>query len=224
MPFKGFNSILFDFDSLIDKELSVIQWMRSRYRDEELTNFDRHKLLYTPMSKFKFMRIYGVEDVFKQIIVNDKFKDKHFEVLDTIMKDAEKDILTKEFAYPTSMQNLLKAYKKAGNGVIKTAVRCDNDVQAEYVKDVIYPDIHIEISDRSEVDMSMYTRLITGDARAALKYKLNEPKSILIVNFRENFTEGDITILNPELVISLGDIHDIQAVSAFQDQEKPAEG
>lgn len=222
---KGFNSILFDFDSLLDKELTLIQWMKKRYRDEELANFDKHKLLYTPIDKFKFMRVYGADDAFEQIITNDKFKDKHSEVLNIIMENNEKDILTEEFVYPTSMQNLLRAYKKAGDGVIKTAVRCDNEIQVDYIKQSIYSDIRIELCKRSEVDMSMYARLIVGNYKSALEYELKEPKSILVVNFRENFTMNDITILNPELVISLGDIHDIEAISAFQDQDKkPAEG
>ena len=38
---------------------------------------------------------------------------------------------------------------------------------------------------------------------------------ILILNFRENFTLEDNTLLIPELVISLGDINNIEVIPAF---------
>ena len=52
-----------------------------------------------------------------------------------------------------------------------------------------------------------------------IEYTLLEPKSILILNFRENFTDEDSTMLRPELVINLGDVHDINVISAYRDED-----
>ena len=41
MPSKGFNSVLFDFDSIIDIELSTIRWISNEYRDDKLDKFDK---------------------------------------------------------------------------------------------------------------------------------------------------------------------------------------
>ena len=86
------------------------------------------------------------------------------------------------------------------------------------------PEVFVEKCPASEIDMGKYSRLITGYYKNALMYELEEPKSILIVNFRENFTEKDITMLQPELVIRLGDIHDIQIISAYAEEINDPKG
>ena len=43
MAFKGFNSILFDFYSLIDIELSLLKFIKSEYKDIDLPNLDKNK-------------------------------------------------------------------------------------------------------------------------------------------------------------------------------------
>lgn len=216
MPFKGFNSILLDFYSLIDIELSYINFISHEYRDCALYAFDKHKLLYTPIDDFKFNRVFGTEDVFKSVLNSPELKDNSDSLLHELWNRDEEDILSKKYAINTSMINLIKGYSHAGNGVIRTTVRCDNKSQYDYVKSLI-PDQSIEISKRSDIDMSKYARLIVGGCNSVKEYKLKEPKSILILNFRENFSDKDITLLNPELVISFGDIHDIEVISAFQD-------
>lgn len=222
MASKGFNSILFDFSSLIDLEITAINWMRDIFRDNALENFDKHRLLYTSLENMKFHRVYGVEDVFSSMVVHPRMKKEWPRTLGTIYKEYEKDILVKKYACLTQMPTLISAYKKAGEGTIRTAVRCSNDIQAALTKEIA-PDAAIELCKPEEVDMSKYARLICGNYVTALQYELNEPKSVLILNFRENFMENDITKLRPELVISLGDIHDIQVISAFAEKESTEE-
>ena len=222
MASKGFNSVLFDFSSLIDLEITAINWMRNTFRDNVLDNFDKHKLLYTSLDSMKFHRVYGAEDVFSSIIVHPKMKKEWSHTLYTIYKGHEKDILIEKYACLTQMPKLISAYKKVGDGTIRTAVRCSNEIQADLTKDIA-PDAIIELCKPEEVDMSKYCRLVCGNYVSALQYELNEPKSILILNFRENFMDNDITKLRPELVISLGDIHDIQVVSAFEESKSTEE-
>lgn len=214
MGFKGFNTILFDFDSLIDIELSVIQWLRGEYGGRKLNGISDY-IFTGSMEEFKFKRIHGTQDLFGSMLDNMDHKD----VIKAFRSEYEKDIL--RYAYPTNMQSLIRAYSKAGNGVIKTAVRCSNETQKKYVESL---PTDIELCSRHEVNMSRYGRLVVGDAYDALLYRLEEPKSILVLNYRDNFTENDITLLRPELIISLGDIHDIQVISAYADDEEEMNG
>lgn len=222
MASKGFNSILFDFTSLIDMEITAINWIRDVFRDSTLENFDKHKLLYTKMDDLKFHRVYGAQDLFQSMITNPNMNKYWMNTLTTIYSQHEKSILSEKYACVTQMPTLISAYKKAGEGIIRTTVRCDNDIQASLAAHLA-PDASIEICEPDKVDMSKYGRLICGNYLEAIKYILNEPKSILILNFRENFTENDITKLRPELIISLGDIHDIQVISAFPEKESTEE-
>ena len=215
MAFKGFNTILFDFDSIVDKEISLINFIKSEYRDIELKYLDKHRILYTEEKAWVYERIYGREDVFKSLITDNNSKSKYKDILDAIIKENEKEILQK-YAFSTSVHLLISAYKKAGDGIIRTAIRCETEAERDYILNK-YPGTKIEFGKKEDIDMSQYGRLIVGDYRSALKYNLKEPKSILILNFRENFTEKDSTLLKPELVINLGDIHDIQVISAYRD-------
>lgn len=218
MAFKGFNSILFDIDSVIDIEISYIKFMAHEYRDIAINDFDKHKILYTKNEDLEFERMYGTEDLFSSIILPTcKYKSSYEKVFKLLVERDEEEVL--KFAHFTAMKNLINAYRKAGDGVIKTAILCENKTQKDFISKT-FPNTPIEFCSRSEANMGKYTRLICGNYKHALEYNLEEPKSILIVNFRENFTENDITLLRPELVISLGDIHDIEVISAYRNDIK----
>lgn len=218
MGFKGFNSILFDFYSLVDIELSLINFIKGEYRDMELPNLDKHRILYTEDSFWIFERQFGKEDLFKSLIIGDEYKSNYRDIFDAIIKENEEEILL-HYGYPTAIDVLISAYKKAGDGIIHTAIQCETEWQKKYIE-LKYPGTKIEFGPREEINMGNYGRLIVGDYRNALKYNLEEPKSILILNYRENFNEKDSTQLKPELIIKFGDIHDINVISAYRDMSQ----
>lgn len=212
---KGFNSVIFDFDSIVDKELSVIKFLRGEYKDTAIGWFDKNKVICADDEYIRFHRCYKKESIFKSIIIDDSMKNNSDQIMNLIFDRDQADIFNHGYAYNTSMINLISAYKKAGNGTIRTAIRCDNEDQKKYIESIM--DTDILVKPRKDVDMSKYARLIVGRYTSALEYILNEPKSILVLNFSENFSKDDFTLLNPELVIKLGDIHDIGVISAFRD-------
>lgn len=215
MAFKGFNNILFDFYSLVDIELSLIKFIKGEYRDIELKYLDKHKILYNEDSNWIFERQFGKEDVFKSLITDTASKQKSHDILVSIIQENEEEILQK-YAFRTAIHVLINAYKKAGEGIIRTAIQCETQAEKDYILRT-YPNTPIEFGKRESIDMGKYARLIVGDYRDALKYNLEEPKSIQILNFRENFNEKDSTQLKPELIIKFGDIHDITVISAYRD-------
>ena len=218
MPFKGFNSILFDFDSIVDKEISLIKFFAGEYR-ESATIDDFINIRSIPDDTIlKFRRMFGTEDLFRSLLVKLVDKDRYDQLINLFFDRDQKDIFENGYAFTTSMTILISAYKKTGNGIIRTAVRCDNEYQKDFVRS-LDRDIPIIIKERKDVDMSKYGRIIVGQYSSALEYRFDEPKSILILNYMENFDSKDNTLLNPELVISLGDIHKIEIISAFQDDD-----
>lgn len=210
------NSVLFDFDSIIDKQISVIKFLRGEYKsfdDEAFYNKDK----IFPMSNtyMQFRRMYGNEDLFRSIIMDESLKKSSDTLVELIFDRDQKDIFDKGYAHTTAMISLLSAYSKAGNGTIKATVRCDNQYQVDFIKKM-NPDISTLISERSKVDMSGYGRLIAGNYLSTLQYALKSPKSILILNFRENFSDKDTLTIRQELLI-LSDIHDIGIISAYKE-------
>ena len=222
MPFKGFNSIIFDFDSIIDIEASLIKYFtRLDMRDyiPMITFIDMNKALLLNDDNIKFERLYGKEDLFSSLLLNPDHKKVYRELIQKFFERDQKEILEGGFAFKTSMPILLTAYKKAGNGIIKTAVRCDNQDQADFIYRDIDSSINTIIATRDKVDMDKYGTLIVGYYADALEYSIDDPKIIEVLSFRENFDKDNSTMLNPELIINLGDVNDIKIISAYREDE-----
>ena len=222
MPFKGFNSIIFDFDSIIDIEASLIKYFtRLDMRDyiPMITFIDMNKALLLNDDNIKFERLYGKEDLFSSLLLNPDHKKVYRELIQKFFERDQKDILEGGFAFKTSMPILLTAYKKAGNGIIKTAVRCDNLDQVDFIHREIDSSINTIIATRDKVDMDKYGTLIVGYYADALEYNIDDPKIIEVLSFRENFDKDNSTMLNPELIINLGDVNDIKIISAYREDE-----
>lgn len=218
MPSKGFNSVLFDFFSLVDKQISLLNWLTHEYNPKEL-RWLKEGTWHLSSEHLEFARMNGYEDLFKVCIQDPDIKFESDTVLNDFFDKFESEIL--KYAHTTSLTHLVSAYKTAGNGTIQTAIRCSNEAERDFVINNISKNANTFISSIEDTDMKKYARLIVGDIPSALAYRYTEPKSILIVNFRENFTESNINILRPELVINLGDIHDIQVVFAYKMDIQP---
>ena len=210
------TSIIFDFDSIVDITLSTILWIRAVYRDSDLNNFDKHRIMYTPIENLKFDRCMDPEGLFKSMITSDEYKDRADDVLKSIYQANEEEIL--KYASITSCRNLINGYNKAGGGFIKSTIRVDNDVQEEFIKKNFDMSMTFLVKQkRNEVDVEPYSRIVVGNYRDAFEYRFDGGKSIAVLDFRENFMKDDITSLSPELVIGLGDVNHIMVMSAYID-------
>ena len=208
------NSVLFDFYSLIDREISTIKFLAGEYRETALQNFDKHRVLYTSDLDWKLARTQNKDDVFKSLMIGDEFKQHSESVLNALWADYEMYILGK-YAFKTNATTLISAYSKIGRGdIVKIAVYCENEAQKKFVTQE-FPSVAIETGERKDVDLTKYNRVIVGNYKHALMYDYPGPKSIVVLNFSENYSEDDFTLLSPELVINLGDIHDIEIMSAY---------
>ena len=208
MANAGFNSILFEFESIVDKELSIISYLIKRYSD--VGGLKLTEMKQTGLHRLKLDRIYNPSSTLKSYMVN---QDRDIdEWIRLFISNYEEEVLNEAAVFTDSLK-LLEGYKEIGNGVIKTTVRCDNKIEACFIRSKF--NIGTIIKDRKYLDSSNYGRFIFSNYKQALDYDFKEPKSILIQNFRENFTLENSTLLNPELVIALGDIHDISVIPAF---------
>lgn len=209
MSFKGFNSILFDFYSLIDVKLSSIKYIIGENKINDIDFVDSRTFLNCSDNEL-IKRRYTA----RAFLANNKNDDEFFKFF-----KENKSIILKKYAFTTSIFLLANAYKKAGNGIIQTSVHCEDDDEANYIRSELPLMDTIEIGDRKSIDLSKYGRLIIGDYKNALEFEPNEPKSMLIADFNENFNTKDSTQLKSELIIKFGDIHDIAIISAYRHEE-----
>lgn len=213
----GDNSILFEFYSIVDKELSALLYIfdnEEYFRPLNLFDFNQiYKLKALSIDDLKEERMYGCVDIFKSIIT-DKEKN-HRVILEYFYDKYESDILQKKYMVFTDNQKLISAYNKVADGIIRSTVLCENETQKNIVNNFITQVKTMVTSDRSSIDMNNFARIVVGDFFDALKYNIETPNSIMVMNFRDNFEDDDISNLIPELVISLGDISNISIYTAY---------
>ena len=213
----GDNSILFEFYSIVDKELSALLYIfdnEEYFKAVDVFDFnqiDRFKSL--SINDLKKERMYGCVDIFKSII---KDKNQNHRVLLNYFYDRYGlEILQKKYMVFTDITKLISAYTKVADGIIRSTVLCENVVQKNVVDNFIMQVKTILTSSRLSVDTNNYARIVVGDFYDATKYIIDKPNSIMVMNFRDNFEDDDISNLIPELVISLGDISNISIYTAY---------
>ena len=211
MPCKGANSVLFDFWSLIDREITIIKYCMDKY--PYFIDMDRLKSLSIP--NLEYQRMYGKVDLLNSLIVVREFKDRELEVIDMLFSRDEKEILNPKYVFNTLMVNLINAYKKTGNGVIKTTIRCDDDIQKDYVLSVC-KDANVIISERKDIDTTLYGRVIVSYYKDALEFDFPDPTSIIVLKYTENMIDN---MINPELIINFGDVNTIGTASPFNEDD-----
>ena len=211
MPCKGANSVLFDFWSLIDREITIIKYCMDKY--PYFIDMDRLKSLSIP--NLEYQRMYGKVDLLNSLIVVREFKDRGSEVIDMLFTRDEKDILDPKYVFNTLMVNLINAYKKTGNGVIKTTIRCDDEIQKDYVLSVC-KDANVIISERKDIDTTLYGRVIVSYYKDALEFDFPDPTSIIVLKYVENMIDN---MINPELIINFGDVNTIGTASPFNEDD-----
>lgn len=222
MATKGFNCILFDFDSIVDKEASLMKYFYGVFKgSKEMNQFmEIDELKGVTDDVLKFARMYGKKSMFQELLIKQEDKDRYRTLIELFFDRDQKDIFDNNYAITTAMLYLLLAYKKAGGGFISTTVRCDNQDQVDFIHDNINRSISTIISKREEVDMSKYANLVVGYYRSAFQYDLKEPKNITILSFVENYDIADDGVkLKPDLIIGLGDVNDIRIASAYREDE-----
>lgn len=216
------NSIIIDFSAIVDIEISIIRFIINTCDFKDDPEF-MHRV--NDINKnLKFARTFNPKGIIREVFhgPNDSYLTDHLKYLedrDKFYNSKEEEILNNDnYVMITDIKHLISAYAKTGDGTIKTTLRCDNNLQYNFLKSK-FPNSTILMTPLESIDMSEYARIISGDYRNLLKVNYPGPKSIVITNFRENFTDEDISMLRPELIINLGDIHDIKVIPAYRFDE-----
>lgn len=218
------NSILFDSSSIIDIETSLFIFLLSDSRltegISEVINIDEYNRIRKiikdhtyNIGDIKYDRINYPYGLLRRILKPMSLAD-YLSLRDTLCESLKELMFKKNGTILTRAKTLIAAYKKAGNGIIATSILCKDAIEKQLLQR--YIDCEFIIGEAQDIPIcEKYSQIISGDFRNLLKFKYTTPMNITMLNFRENFLEDDITIPRPELVITLGDIHDIKVMEAY---------
>lgn len=210
---KGQNSVLFEFGSIVDKTLSVIEYLRKYIKEYgEIDGFDVSKI----GDNLKFRRMFDYNcSLFNACCTSDIFKNNSDAILNALYK-RDSDIILFDKDNPpvfTNALNLIKSYISVGNNsIFNIAVRCDTDEEEKCINE-INQSIKVERCNRHDINMDLYGRIVCANYKEAMEYNIDSPKSIVLMNFSENFETSNE--LKTEFIIALGDINEIKVMQAY---------
>ena len=223
----GYNSVLFDFDCLLDFKIGCALVLKEFYKnssyvdDEFLSMSNKHSLMQYHI---------GAGDPFRRSL-KDVSEEDVKSLYEEIKRSPDYISFILDNSPVTLMQRLLKNYRV--NNIIKnkilldtTGYTSDHDEYVEactrYLKKRIGGDCTITKSPRSEEELVEFGRIISDTCVHIFDYGDMSAKSIMVLDYKENFTIIDKKVtLDPEFVLMYGDVNKLEYCTAFENLEVP---
>ena len=191
---KKRNRILFDFESIVDIKLSALRKYIIETTGYPVSDFE--------LGTHKFNRMHSMKDVLENI--------------DT----STQDLLHPEYPVFTSMQVLLNRFLRDYNGMISPKVLCKDAIQQRIIKDS-FPDVKVLMGTRDQVKTINFARIVVGEAKHILEFKNPITVDFMMLNYRENFTKDDPKVIDPEVLVRIGDVNKFTIVKTYPDIKEP---
>lgn len=207
----GNNSILFDFDSIIDIKIGFIKYLKKNFPDSKMIN---HLFINNDDDFLKYYHVDIYNDMIEMCFQGLTKENTHKIYKEAIEKDYEEII---SLSPQTTMAMLINRYKIAGEGAIRSTVLCKNQIEKQYISNIL-PGTSVRIEkDRQSTDFSNYGRIVCAYCDHALEF--NDPRAMnfLILNFRENFEEDKPNQLTIKMIAELGDVNEFEYCLAYND-------
>ena len=195
---KKRNRILFDFESIIDLKLSYI---RKYLIESGKAIIEEHQ-----MDQFKFNHMYIYQDPLSLIPNLDR---------------SSIDLDHPEAPVFTGMRKLLSVYLEDPNKLINASVLCKDEQQQRIIKEFIPRANKILVAPRNKVKVLNFSRIILADPRQTLEFRNPITVDFMVLNFRENFSENDASLIDPEVLMKVCDVNKITIAKAYPDIPEP---
>lgn len=185
------NRVLFDFESIVDLKLS-------RIRKYLIEDCGKAIIDEGQMDQFKFNRMYVYQDPLSLFPSIDKTE----------------DMSNPEYPVFTGMRTLADQYKNHSNSLIDPVVLCRDQFQQRIIKNSIQ-NIKVLVAPRNKIKTFNFARIVLANPKDALDFKDPITVDFMVLNFRENFSECDPTLLPMEVLIQVGDVNRFSIAKAY---------
>ena len=191
---KKRNRILFDFESIVDIKLSALRKHIIETTGYPINDFE--------LGTYKINRMYSMKDILEGIDVSTY------------------DLFHPEYPVFTSMRVLLNRFIRDYNGMISPKVLCKDAIQQRIIKDS-FPDVKTLVGTRDQVKTINFARIVVGEAKHILEFKNPITVDFMMLNYRENFTKEDPNIIEPEVLVRIGDVNKFTIVKTYPEIKEP---
>lgn len=217
------NTVLFDFDSIMDIKVGVTDFVKQMVLSGALSDkfFDMEIIKNSDRNFFKQFHASEMENVFYKIFNKNEVSEENANSIyrDTLSKNHE-EIINK-YSPVTTMAELIQAYDKTADKSVKTTVLCKSEDEKLYIEHN-FPDIAIYYSKREDADISEYTRIVVSDIMDIKKFKNVDAKQILVLAYADNFevihvgkSETPFNVLKPSIIMSYGTNNEFEVADPY---------
>lgn len=187
-----YNSLLVEFDFLIDLDWAIYMYMRDKYPDQ-----------FYP----EIMNLQSEEDIIKAFLYRDNINPL------SIMGPDDYDTLYKELMEPEIKHELISKYSRVYDSFrlmitfldnassLYMEILCNDEFEADYIKSKSDRFI-IKIANRNEVDLNNYNTILMKYLAYSLLYKDIQRQNIIVANAKYNMQKEYPDIVN----ITLGNM------------------
>ena len=192
------NRVLFDFESIVDLKLSAIK--------KYLIESGKAIIEDSQMNPFKFNRMYVYQDPLSLIG----------------MKGKEDDLNLDHPEAPvfTGMKHLAEVYYNDPNKLIDPTVLCKDQFQQLIIKKSI-PGIKTLVSTRKRIKTINFSRIVIAEPKHALDFTDPITVDFMVLNYRENFSENDMTLIDEKILIAICDVNKFTIAKAYPEIPDP---
>ena len=186
------NPILFDFDSIIDLQLSYINYYMNKYKKNPYN---------MNMRKLKFQRVYNNRNL--------------LDILEEIDDDA---YYHPSFPVFTSMKNFVNKLSTIGG--INSTILCKDRKQAETISNSFKISVLVLIGERKDLEIKGFSKIVVGDAYSLNEFQNVKAKHITIMNFMSN-RDNQGQVPPGDIYIKYGDVNIITVADPYTEIKPP---
>ena len=200
------NSLLVEFEFVVDMDLAIFKYIRNNYFDSDyvrkdfLSLKDEREIIINLISRKHI-------NVLEYLIPDMDTKNMYYE----LMNDREEELLKYAKAYDTFA--LMVTFLKEASSV-SIDILCKNQLEADFIKG-LNPMMSTIIGTRKEVPLEYYTAIYTKYFSYLALYDRIAKKHIYLPYAKYNMEENKNT-LNIRLSALFGDVNEIRLIDMYR--------
>lgn len=209
VEFKRY-SILATFDSVIDIDYGIYQFIKFNYHNLDCIN---EKALTADDKVIRFILTKRFDENLLNFLIksdNQEMKDK---IYHDILINKKQDIIS--LSKPYDVMRLLITYKESATSLDKLVILCNDEIEVDYIKRFSTP-IDALICEKKDVDISKYDIFYIKHFSDILQFRKIEGKTIYLLNMGINYDRKE-RMIDPKLSIIFSDINQIKLIDPYRD-------
>lgn len=217
---KFSNSILFEFDTLVDLKIGLVKALQEDFPpggpSNQILNFSF--LHHNDEDQLKVIHTFNTEDILAR-----SFVPKYKEMSESIYLDYLRDQYSRiiDLSPITNMVRLINTYNKTG--YITSRIICKRDEEEAFVKKVIREPKIIRTDSEKSIDIKEYARIIISNIDDMKLFNINKMigMHITVLNYAENFiiTEEGVKTIDPRYIIGFSDLNEFEFLDPYELKE-----